>query len=148
MMNNVRSQRLAMVAALAMSTFAAAAGAQTQLAAASMASPMVQQTGSTSLISGGVTLDESMQMRRMMSQYPMRIVMSAPNGYYEIADSLTIMRNGEVVAQLSDAGPYVLADLAPGRYTVQARFAGVSQTRAVSVGGSGTTLHLVVPTSR
>lgn len=84
----------------------------------------------------------------MMSQYPMRIVMSAPNGDYEVADRLTILRNGNVVAELSDAGPYVLADLAPGRYTVQASFAGVSQTRQVAVGGGGTTLHLVVPTSR
>lgn len=147
-MNNVRSHRVALAVAVALSTLAGAAGAQTQLAAAPMASPMTQHQGAATLLSGGVTLDESMQMRRMMSQYPMRIVMSAPNGDYEIADSLTILRNGEVVAQLSEAGPYVLADLAPGRYTVQASFAGVSQTRAVSVGGGGTTLHLVVPTSR
>ena len=31
---------------------------------------------------------ESLQMRRLMSHYPMRIVMSAPNGDYEVAERL------------------------------------------------------------
>lgn len=118
------------------------------LAAAPAAGALVRAPGPIAVLSGGVSLDDSLQMRGMMSSYPLRIIMSAPNGDYEVADHLTILHNGETVAQLDDAGPYVLADLSPGRYTVQASFGGVNQTRAVSVAGRGTTLHLVVPASR
>ena len=99
------------------------------------------------VINGGVTLDEAAAVKRMASQYPLRVVISGRGGSYYIAQTMTVLQGGRVVAEIPDAGPWLLMDLPPGRYTLQGQFDGLTMRRDVTVTGSGTTVSWVVPPS-
>ena len=100
-----------------------------------------------SVVNGGVSLDEAAAVKRMANQYSLRVVISGRGGAYYVADKLSVMRQGEVVAQIPDAGPRVLMDLPPGQYQLRGEFNGTQLRRDVTVGSSGTTLNWVVPPS-
>ncbi|MBI3367536.1 MAG: hypothetical protein HY021_03510 [Burkholderiales bacterium] len=98
-------------------------------------------------MNGGANVDESEAMKRMYSRYSLRVMLTEPNGQYNVADKLVVMRNGATVGTIPDAGPFVLMTLAPGRYTLEASFQGRTQRKEVNVGRSGTTLQWVTPVS-
>ena len=105
-----------------------------------------QSYGPVTVVSGGIGVDEAAAIKQMSSRYPLRVVMSRPDGHYRVAEWLAIARpGGSVVVEIEGAGPWVLADLPPGRYTLQATFGGHEQRRSVVVGRDGTTVHWVVP---
>lgn len=135
---------------LAAATALGAARAAGPDAADAAPQPVVQHAGSVAWVSGGVTLGEAARMKRLMADYPLRIVLSDARGEYAVASRLRILRDdgarrGETVAELSDAGPYVLVDLPPGRYTLQADIAGLSRSREVVVARGGATVRWAVP---
>jgi hypothetical protein len=99
------------------------------------------------VVSGGVTLDEAAAVKRMSRQYPLRVVLSGRGGDYYIAQTMTVTQGGRVLAEIPDAGPWLLIDLPPGRYTLQGRFEGLSMSRDVTVTGAGTTVNWVLPPS-
>ena len=104
-----------------------------------------QRFDRVTVISGGVTLDEAAAVKRLAARYPLRVVLSGRGGDYYIADHLSVLQRGQLVAELTDAGPWLLMDLPPGRYTLLGRFSGLTMSRDVTVSGAGTTLHWVVP---
>lgn len=101
------------------------------------------------VVDGGVTVDEATLARQMAGRYPLRVVLSGRNGSYYVADRLTVWRDARLVAEIPDAGPWLLMDLPPGRYVLQGLFnGGVTQNRQVVVGANtGTTVHWVLPES-
>lgn len=100
------------------------------------------------VVSGGIGLDESTAIKQMSKQYPLRIVLTNPVGDYQVADSLQVMQNGQVVADIPGAGPYILMNMPAGRYTLHANFAGRQMTRDVTVSSSGRKeVSLVTPSS-
>lgn len=123
---------------------AAALAAVVGTAAAQSAAPTPQVRGAVTVVSGGIGLDEAAAMKQLSSRYPLRIVMSRPNGAYHVAERLAILRGGNVVAEVDGAGPWVLADVAPGRYTLHGTFGGREHVRQVVVDHDGTTVHWVV----
>lgn len=134
------------------SKFVAAVALGATLAAplAMAAEPAVELRPQTynqiAVINGGVSLDEAAMVKQMASRYPLRVVMSGRGGDYYVADRMSISRDGRVVAQIPDAGPWLLLDVPPGRYTLTGIFNGVEMQRQVTVAqGSGTTVHWVVP---
>lgn len=128
-------QRLLIAAVLA-----AIAGA----AAAQPGAPAPQRHGPVTIVSGGIGVDEAAAMKQMSASYPLRVVMSRPNGHYHVAERLAILRGGQVLAELDGAGPWVLADVAPGRYTLHGTFGGITQVKQVVVDRDGTMVHWVV----
>lgn len=128
------------------------------LLAAALSAPALAQDGAApdlqpqvynniKVVSGGVTLDEAAAVKRMASQYPLRVVLSGRGGDYYIAQTMTVTQRGRVLAEIADAGPWLLIDLPPGRYTLQGRFEGLSMSRDVTVTGAGTTVSWVLPPS-
>lgn len=97
------------------------------------------------VLNGGVDLDDAAVLKRMSPQYSLRIIMSGRGGTYFVADSMSIVRQGQVVAEIPEAGPWVLTNLPPGRYTLQGRFNGVPLSREVTIGAGGTTVNWVMP---
>lgn len=134
----------AVAAALGLST-ALVVSAQTSLADL----PEPQRFGSVSVVNGGVDLDEAERLRRLSPQYPLSIVFSVRDGNYAVADNFTIRRDGQPVAEVPNAGPWLLVDLPPGRYTLQAEFEGQVVERPLTVGSQkrGSTVHWVAPAS-
>lgn len=99
------------------------------------------------VVSGGVTLDEAAAVKRMAPSYPLRVVLSGRGGDYYIAQTMTVSQGGRVLAEIADAGPWLLIDLPPGRYTLRGRFEGLAMSRDVTVTGAGTTVNWVLPPS-
>jgi hypothetical protein len=109
--------------------------------------PAAGRFGSVTVISGGVDLDQAAAFKQAAPQYPLRVVFSVRGGNYAVADEFTLLHKGSVVAQVPDAGPWLLIDAPAGTYTMQARIEGRTVERAVTVGRSGNTVHWVVAAS-
>jgi threonine dehydrogenase-like Zn-dependent dehydrogenase len=109
--------------------------------------PMATEFGAVSVISGGVDLDEAERMKQAAGRYPLRIVFSVPGGNYAVPDEFTLMQGGAAMMTISAAGPWLLIDLPPGAYTLQARVDGRVLERTVNVSRRGSTVYWVVPDS-
>jgi hypothetical protein len=102
------------------------------------------------VVNGGVDLDEAERFKQAAPQYPLRVVFSVRDGDYVVADEFTILRDGQVVAELPSAGPWLLIDLPPGKYMLQARFEDQITQRPVTVSRANSaagTVHWVAPRS-
>ncbi|MFO1327349.1 MAG: carboxypeptidase regulatory-like domain-containing protein [Rubrivivax sp.] len=137
---HTRFQRLTKAAALA----ATLAAALTVLPGAAGAAPAPRTVNGITLVSGGVTIDEAVEMRQLARRYPLRLVISQPGGDYDVADRLSIWQGGRLLLELDDAGPWLLADLPPGRYALQADFGGTTLSRPLTVAAGGGVTHWVV----
>jgi hypothetical protein len=125
-----------------------AGGLATAQTAPEQSLPAAQTFGQVSVISGGVDLDQAELFKQHSARFPLRVVFSVKSGDYAVPAEFTILRQGQAVATLSSAGPWLLIDLPAGTYTLQARFDDQSvQQRTVTVGRAGQTVHWVAPGS-
>jgi len=116
------------------SGFAAAAHAEDTL-------PPERTQGTVTYVTGGIGKDESDAMKRAASHYSLVIDMSSPaspagpRAQY-VSDVKIDIRDqkGAMVLGLTSDGPILLANLPPGRYTINAEKNGKSQQRNVVVG--------------
>ncbi len=108
--------------------------------------PVATQAGPVTVISGGVDLDEAERMKQAAGRYPLRVVFSVPGGNYAVAEEFTLMQGTQAMVKIASAGPWLLIDLPPGAYTLQARVEDRVFVRPVTVSGrGGNTVHWVVP---
>jgi hypothetical protein len=107
--------------------------------------PSPQRYESVDVVNGGASSEEVDAIKRIAPQYRLRVELSGRNGEYDVADKLTVLQKGQVIAAVPNAGPYLLMDVPPGRYTLVGEFADRQVRRDVSVTGSGTTVHWVLP---
>ncbi len=105
-------------------------------------SPLPQETvqGNVSYVSGGVGKDEADAMKQAEGRYPLSLEFSehgdlkGAKGDFVADVNLTIEdKSGNAVLTNSSAGPYVLATLPDGKYTVKAEEHGKTQVRHVTV---------------
>ena len=97
--------------------------------------------------SSGADLDQAAAIKRIAPQYKLRVEISGRGGSYYVADRLQLMKRGQVIAEVPDAGPWLLFDVPAGQYTLLGDFADKQVKRDVTVAGSGTTVHWVLPSS-
>lgn len=89
---------------------------------------------------GGVTSDEADALRAQARDYSLEVTMAAPGevpGYNDFVAGTRVRvldAKGNLVLDVQDAGPILLADLPPGNYTLEAVDNGSVQTRHVRVG--------------
>jgi S1-C subfamily serine protease len=89
---------------------------------------------------GGVTSDEADALRAQARDYSLEVTMAAPGevpGYNDFVAGTTVRvvdAKGNLVLDVQDAGPILLANLPPGDYTLEAVDNGSVQTRHVRVG--------------
>jgi hypothetical protein len=86
--------------------------------------PPVQHSGAVAYINGGVGDEEAKAMENAQAHWPLTMVFAKntkPHAEF-VADVNAVVRDamGEPVLKVDDAGPIVLAKLAPGDYTVEA----------------------------
>jgi hypothetical protein len=128
----------------------AAAGAVTAFAADDdviVTPPAPQKFDGVEVVNGGADLDEAKAIKRIAPQYPLRVEISGRGGDYYVADHVKLMQRDNVIADIPNAGPWLLVNVPAGRYTLVADFGRTELRRDVTVAGSGTTLHWVVPSS-
>lgn len=109
--------------------------------------PMIQPQsyGDITVVNAGASAEEVDALKRISSQYPLRVVLSNPSGEYVVARTMTVKSDGRTVAEISDAGPWLLMDLPAGRYTLEGDFEGQTFSKSVTVSGHGQTTHWVMP---
>jgi hypothetical protein len=100
--------------------------------------PPEHTQGSVTFVSGGIGKDESEAMKRAASRYSLSIEMAStasPRAQYvsDVKIDIRDQRGATMLSTTSD-GPFLLANLPPGRYSINAERNGKSQQRNVVVG--------------
>lgn len=103
--------------------------------------PQVETIGGVGVLNGGASLREADYMKQRARDFPLELLFSGKGGEYGVADQVTVREGTREVVSVTDAGPYVLLAVPPGRYTVEASFDGVVEKRTVSVGSGHQTVH-------
>jgi hypothetical protein len=111
------------------------------------APPAPQNYSGIEVVNGGVDLDVADAIERIQSRYRLALEISGRGGDYYVADNLKVKRGGDVVADIPEAGPWLLMDLPPGRYTLVGDFGGTEVKRDVVVGNRSTKVSWVLPSS-
>ena len=112
--------------------------------------PAVQKSGAVEYLSGGVGLDESTAIKSASGQWPLSLVFSVQaDGRAQFASDVKLQiqdAKGVLALDVTATGPYLLARLAPGSYTLRATLDGKTLERKVQVkAGSSAKVELVWP---
>ncbi len=99
--------------------------------------PDIRRMNGVDYLSGGIGLNESRAIRAESLRWPLQITMAELNQGKAvwIADAEIRIRNARnrPVLEFRSGGPLALVRLDPGKYTVEARFSGVTQKRDVII---------------
>lgn len=107
--------------------------------------PQVESVGGVDVLNGGASLGEADYMKQRARDFPLELLFSGKGGEYGVADRVTVREGEREVVSVPDAGPYLLLDVPPGRYTVEAEFDGQVEKRSVTVGETRRTLYWNTP---
>lgn len=89
--------------------------------------------GAPHFVTGGISLEEAVALQRQRGDFTLWLVTAAQSGaYLSGAEAQIVDRNGDTVLQTQLRGPYLMADLAPGVYTVRVNYG--SQVREARIG--------------
>ena len=101
------------------------------------AEPVVQQAGNVSFVTGGVGLEERATLSQQTADFNLKVVNAVPGRPFVADVNIAVVdsRGQEVLRTTSD-GPWLLAKLPPGRYTIKASDGSRTQTRNVQLGQS------------
>ena len=100
--------------------------------------PPEKSQGTVAYRSGGIGEDESMAMRKIAANYPLELefVQKIPGGHQEyVADQDVVIKDhvGRTVLHTRVGGPFLLARLPAGRYTIAATLDGKSLERVATL---------------
>jgi hypothetical protein len=127
-------------APLLLSIILAASSARAQQPGVAEPSSLQPQTqGAVSFISGGSSSDERDALRKMQSQYNLRLQFAVQrSGEYLANVNVTVAdaKGGTVLDAISD-GPFFFVQLAPGRYRLTATSDGKGETRNLVIPANG-----------
>ena len=89
-------------------------------------------------VSGGVSDDSAERMAALGKEFNLKLLFAAKDGHYlaDVAVSISDTGNRKILDTISE-GPFLLAQLPPGRYAITATYAGAAQTRSTTVAPSG-----------
>lgn len=112
--------------------------------------PPVQKSGEVDYLTGGVGLDESTAIKSASGQWPLSLVFSVQaGGRAQFASDVKLEihdAKGALALDVTATGPYLLARLAPGSYSLRATLAGKTLERKVQVKqGASSRVELVWP---
>ena len=117
-------------------------------AQATVFNPPIHVVHGIEYMSGGIGSDEAELMRVVEPRWPAVFEFAVKDGKSAdfAADVVLTVRDAQgnvVLDQIHSAGPYLVARLEPGRYTVEAVLGGQRIQREVSIQGPGTSAKSV-----
>ena len=125
---------LSLAAAMLAGALLLGSGAQAQSVSAL---PPVQKSGAVQYLSGGIGLDESSAIKSASRHWPLSLVFSVQTaGKAQFASDVKLEirdAKGIMVLETTASGPFLLAKLAPGSYSLRATLAGQTLERQVQV---------------
>jgi hypothetical protein len=89
-------------------------------------------------VSGGVSEDSAERMAAVGKEFNLKLLFAAKDGHYlaDVAVSISDAGNRKMLETVSD-GPFLFAQLAPGKYSITATYAGLAQTRSTTIAATG-----------
>lgn len=98
----------------------------------------VATQGGVSFVSGGVGLDSQERLRAREKEFNLKLVFTLVEGNY-VADAGVVLKNaaGKILLEATADGPFFLAKLPAGKYTVIATLSGKSETRMFAIRSKG-----------
>jgi len=89
-------------------------------------------------ISGGIGDDSAARMAAVGREFNLKLLFAAKDGHYlaDVAVTISDAGNRKVLETVSE-GPFLFAQIAPGKYRVTAAYEGVVQTRDTIIAPSG-----------
>ena len=91
-------------------------------------------SGSVHYVQGGASLEAREALLRAQPAFSVRNEFSGQGGEYVVPEKVTVIGSQGQLLALEQVGPILMLDLPPGRYTLQAQYAGQVQTKDVEVG--------------
>lgn len=103
------------------------------------AAPTLQQQGNVSFVTGGVGLEEREAILASTPDFNLKVVNAIPGGAYVSDTTVSVVNSaGQEVLRTTLDGPWLLAKLPPGRYTISASdLSRSSQARTVQLSEHG-----------
>ena len=98
------------------------------------AAPQVKRAGEISYLSGGVGKPEREQLRALEKEFNLKVVFSVADGRY-VANVKVVVSDAKgrkLLEHVAD-GPFFMARLPAGHYSVAATYAGKTHTRKIEV---------------
>jgi hypothetical protein len=99
--------------------------------------PPLQTQGGVAFLSGGIGSDESLAIRKVEPKFPLTlefVQQAKPRPEYLADVAVTITdHHGHTVLNTLAEGPFLLARLAPGDYTVVAEQSGLKKTQHLEI---------------
>jgi len=95
--------------------------------------------GGVPFVSGGVGGEEQAELRAEAARYSLWVVTAERGSGVYLADVQLTLRDAAGRTVLDEAldGPWLMAKVPPGRYTLEARCEGQTLRRSVTIGGKG-----------
>ena len=116
--------------------------------AANESLPPEQTFGTVKFVTGGVGLRESQALLQRREGFPLAVEVYQRDGGHDLytagADVHVLDPRGMAVLQAQAGGPFLLADVPPGRYTVVTTLDGQTQRRTVVVHNGGNSRAIFV----
>lgn len=114
-------------------------GGQGERAEAPPAGQVETGKNGVKFVTGGVGAGEQAALKEHYSDFGLMLVNAAKKSGAYVADVDVKVRDakGNEIIDTTTNGPWLLADLPAGRYTVEATYNGDTQTRHVSIGKEG-----------
>jgi hypothetical protein len=105
------------------------------LAALSFHASAQNAAGEASVRTGGVGIEEREALDAQRDRYNLRLAFAEKNGSYiaDVAVRLSTADGREVYSGTTD-GPWLFAHVQPGKYRLEAEYAGDKQARSLTVG--------------
>lgn len=97
----------------------------------------VHESGNVKYASGGVGQDSMQEIRAMEQRFNLKLLFAQTSGSYLSDVKVVILRDNQTVLETTSKGPVLLAQLAPGNYTISATYHDKSQQRTVRVPAQG-----------
>lgn len=91
-------------------------------------------TGGVHYVQGGASLEAREALQQAQPAFSVRNEFSGQGGEYVVPDKVTVSGAQGQLLSLEQVGPILMLDLPPGRYTVEAHYAGQVQTKRLEVG--------------
>lgn len=118
------------------------------LVAPALAADSVAMLSNVPFVSGGVGFDDQQSLAARAREFNLKLLFTLNEGNY-VADVGVVIQDagGRTLLQHEAPGPFLMAKLPGGTYTVTATYEGKTQTRRVSVGNGMRTEHFRWPSN-
>jgi hypothetical protein len=89
-------------------------------------------------VSGGVSEESTERMAAIGKEFNLKLLFAAKDGHYlaDVAVAISDAANRKVLETVAE-GPFLFAQLAPGKYAITATYAGLAQTRSTTIAATG-----------